>query len=108
MNHFADTSIADRLSLSDADISTLRAALPALGGTWSVLTEAGDDGDVYARLLPPWGDQHRSAFLVEREDKVVILTDNLSEPNRCRISGHPSVGAAMEAVRRVVVGDARR
>jgi hypothetical protein len=79
-----------------------------LQGRWSLLTESGDEGEVYARLLPPWGDIDRSAFLLEREDNVVILTDNLSEAERCRVSGFPSAAAAMEAVRRVVVGEMRR
>ena len=108
MDQIAATSVADRLSLTDADLATIRTVLPQLLGRWSILTESGDEGELYARLMPPWGDDRRSAFLLEREDNVVILTDNLSEAEHCRVSGFPSTTAAMEAVRRVVLGESRR
>jgi hypothetical protein len=108
VDHFAAATVVDRFSLTDADLSAIRAALPTLQGHWSLLTESGDEGELYVRLLPPWGDNRHSAFLIEREEKVVILTDNLSETERCRVSGFPSAALAMETVRRVVLGDGRR
>ncbi len=108
MDQFLAPTVADRLSLTAADIRDIRAALPHLQGHWTALTEAGDEGDVYVRLMPPWGDDRRSAFLLEREDHVVILTDNLSDAERCRVSGFPSAAAAMAAVRRIVCGDVQR
>ena len=107
MDHFAAVHVADRLSLTDTDISTIRTALLHLGGRWSLHIESGDEGEVYGRLLPPWGDDTRSAFLLEREDNVVILTDNLSDLQRCRVSGFPDAAAAMRTVRRVVTGEER-
>ena len=104
MDQFAATRVADRLSLTDADLTTIRNALPHLLGRWSMLTESGGEEELYARLLPPWGDGRQSAFLLERDNNVVILTDNLSEAERCRVTGFPNAALAMDAVQRVVRG----
>jgi hypothetical protein len=107
VDQFAATQNADRLSLNDADLSAIRSTLPHLLGRWSLLTESGDEGELYARLMPPWGNDRRSAFLLERNNNVVILTDNLSECERCRVTGFATAAAAMEVVRRIVAGDQR-
>jgi hypothetical protein len=108
VDQFAATRVDERLSLTAFDLTAIRAALPDLHGRWSLVTESGDERELYARLLPPWGTAQHSAFLLEREDNVVILTDNLSDPDCCRVSGFPNVVSAMEVVRRVVLGEGRR
>jgi hypothetical protein len=105
MSQNAHDDRADGLSLTDTDLADVLGGLAQLSGKWSVLTESGDEGEFYARVLPPWGDGRHSAFLLERERDVIILTDNLSEADRCRVCGFPSAAMAMEAVQKVVRGN---
>ncbi len=105
MDQYIATRVDEQLSLTETDLQVINAVLPRLRGRWTCLTESGDEGELYARLLPPWGDGQRSAFLLERENGVVILTDNLSESDRCRVTGFASAAAAMDTVQRVVMGE---
>jgi hypothetical protein len=93
-----------RLSLTDDDVSAIQTSLTDLLGRWLLVTETGEEGEYYGRLLPPWGDSQRSAFLLEREDDLIILTDNLSKWDRCDVTRFPSAAQAMQAVHRVVHG----
>ncbi len=102
MTDFKEADAGERFSLNDGDLSVIRNALPQLHGRWSLVTEFGDEGELYGRLLPAWGNSRYSAFLLEREDQFVILTDNLSELDRCAVSSYPNAAVAMAAVQRLV------
>ena len=106
LDHSAVTR-EDRYSLTDADLHTIRVVLPRLPGRWLMLTESGEEGEVYTCLMPPWSDGQRSAFLLEREHETIIMTDNLSELDCCPTTGFSSIAAAMEAVQRIVLGEIR-
>jgi len=102
MDAFSASPESIRFSLTDADLGLIRGALPQLLGRWSLITESGDEGELYGRLLPPWGNSRHSAFLIEREDEVVILTDNLSALDRCVVKSFPNAMQAMHAVQSIV------
>jgi hypothetical protein len=104
VENFTSTGDANLLSLSEDDLRTIRDAMQRLVGRWTLETESGDEGELYARLLAPWSDGRRSAFLLERENDVIILTDNLSDSARCHVMGFPNAALAMETVQRVVSG----
>jgi hypothetical protein len=105
MSQNAHQDRADGLSLTDTDLADVLDGLAKLSGKWSMLTESGDEGEFYARVMPPWGDGRRSAFLLERERDMVILTDNLSDADRCLVFGFPSAAMAMAAVQKVIRGN---
>jgi hypothetical protein len=102
MGQLNATHPAGRYSLTDLDLAGIRGALPKLGGRWLLLTESGDEGELYGRILSPWGNPGNSAFLLEREDDALILTDNLAEPDRCAVTLFQTAAAAMQTVENIV------
>ena len=81
-------------------------AVQAMPGAWFVDIDESPYGDSYACLIPPWSDGLMSAFLIERQSEVVVLTDRLSNEVRDIVTTCSSVAEAMAVVVATVAGTA--
>ncbi len=106
MNGFSDGGVSPSFypGLSPEECRTITEAGRRLPGEWTVLFEQIEDGAVFARLLAPWSDGQISAFLIERHDGRVILTDRLSCEVADAFTRHLDVADAMEAAEDIIFG----
>lgn len=106
MNGFSDGMISPSFysGLSPDECRTIAEAGRRLPGEWTVLFEQIEDGAVFARLLAPWSDDQISAFLIERNEGRVILTDRLSCDVADAFTHHLDVAEAIEAAEDIIFG----
>ena len=93
-------------SLTYDEQAEIIAAARAMPGTWFVDIDESPYGDSYACLIPPWSDGLMSAFLIERQSELVVLTDRLSDAARDVMTAYPSVAETLAAVVETLTGAA--
>jgi hypothetical protein len=81
----------------------LKIAEPSLPTGWCIALDENELHEVYARVLPPWNTE-LSAFLIDREAREIILTDNISADTRPVISVLGNVQDAIDRVAAVIFG----
>lgn len=85
------------LTLDDVDaILAARSMIP-----WPISYDRGEQGELYAIIHPP-RNYGVCAFLLDREDGQLVLTDNLSDPLGVVVTDYPDVGAAATHVSRIL------
>ncbi len=84
------------------------AVIRAIAGTWCLDFEESPDGDLYARLVPPWSDGGTSAFLPEHQDHLIVLTDRLSSETQDVVCTFPTVTEALESALATAFGNMTR
>lgn len=92
------SSAVPTYGLSAGDRALMDAFARALPPGWELVLEAGEPDETYARLVSPYCDPSLSAFLVEREAGVLILTDRLSDPYREELRSYASLPEALAEI----------
>jgi len=94
----------DSFGLSTYDRVQLRAAQSTLPQPWIIQFECDDGGgDVYAVVRLPLCDRF-SGFLVDREGGSIVLTDNISQPDRVVLCSCAGIEAAVDYIASVLNG----
>jgi len=102
----SDTIVTDLLcglGLTVEEQRYVRAAISSLPLGWSVVLDTTDSNGTYARIVPPWNSAV-SAFLIDREARGVVLTDNVSADTRPLISVPCDIHDAIDRVLAVMSG----
>lgn len=86
----------NRLSLYDQ--TEVIAATRLLPGRWFVEFHESPNGKSYACLGQSEGHGRFPAFLLRRQDGLVVLTDRLSDETLDHVTRHPSMTKAMRVV----------
>jgi hypothetical protein len=86
------------------DAAQLAVFTTTLAGSWVMAVEYGDDTEPYARLMAPWHEPCSSAFLVERQAGLAVVTDRLSNPREDIVTTHLGMDDAIKTIRRTILG----
>lgn len=98
----ASPSLEYGIGMDDAEQIAVFAT--TLAGNWVMTVEYGDDTEPYARLIAPWHEPCSSAFLVERQAGLVVVTDCLSNPQEDIVKTHLGMDDAIKTIRRTILG----
>lgn len=86
------------------DAAQLAVFTMTLAGSWVMAVEYGDDTEAYARFMAPWHEPCASAFLVERQAGLAVVTDRLSNSREDIVTTHLSMDDAIKTIRRTILG----
>lgn len=75
-----------------------------LWGRWLLIFERTEAQEVYARIVAPWNTPDHSAFLIERQGSMLLLTDRVANPVGDSVSRHHLIPQVFDGILDVVTG----